>query len=179
MCQEIICSGFGGQGVLTTGILIASAGHEKDLNVTWYPSYGAEMRGGTANCNVKISKNYIASPYCKNVDILITMNEPAIDRFEPKVKNGGYLFVNSSLVSEGKKYRDNINVIRVKATELAERIGNSKGANIVMLGAVVKQSKIFENSFFIDVMCRYFENQGKGRFNTKNVEAFETGYDAL
>jgi len=179
MNQEIICSGFGGQGVLTTGLLIAYAGHEKDMNVTWYPSYGAEMRGGTANCNVKLSKKYIASPYCKGVDILITMNEPAINRFETIVKNDGYMFVNASLVNKNKKYRDAINVVKVEATSLAERIKSPKGSNIVMLGAVIKETKLFNNAFFINVMCQYFEKQGKKKFNPKNIEAFETGYDEL
>jgi len=179
MNQEIICSGFGGQGVLTTGLLIAYAGHEKAFNVTWYPSYGAEMRGGTANCNVKISERYIASPYCKGVDVLITMNEPSIEKFEKVVRNDGYMFVNASLVDQNKKYRENIHIVKVDATALSEKVGNLKGSNIVMLGAVIKKTKIFDRSFFVDVMCQYFESQGKGRFNLKNIEAFEAGYGAL
>ena len=93
---EIICSGFGGQGVLVAGTIIADAGMEQGKNVTWYPSYGSEMRGGTANCNVKISDEEIASPYCDQLDILFTLNDAAIDKFESQLRPGGSLLTNSS-----------------------------------------------------------------------------------
>lgn len=176
---EIICAGFGGQGILTTGMMIINAGMESGKNVCWYPSYGSEMRGGTANCNVKINDGKIASPYCKNVDVLFTMNGPAIDKFESTIKPGGYLLVNSSIVGDERKYRDDINVVRVPAIELAAKVGNSKGSNIVMLGAFVKATKIFEKEQFSDAMCKYFEKKGKGKFNQKNVEAYEAGFNAV
>jgi len=176
---EIICAGFGGQGILTTGMMIINAGMESGKNVCWYPSYGSEMRGGTANCNVKISDGKIASPYCKNVDVLFTMNGPAIDKFEDIIKSGGYLLVNSSIVDENRKYRNDINVVKVPAMELAAKVGNAKGSNIVMLGALVKATKIFGKDQFSDAMCNYFEKKGKGKFNPKNIEAYEAGFNAV
>ncbi|AYD40385.1 oxidoreductase [Clostridium fermenticellae] len=176
---EIICAGFGGQGILTTGMMLINAGANIGQNVCWYPSYGSEMRGGTANCNVKISKGKIASPYCKEPDILFTMNSPAIDKFENILKQGGYLFVNSSIVDPDRKYRDNIKVVKIPTTELAAKVGNSKGSNIVMLGALIKATSIFKKEQFIEAMCKYFEDKGKSKYNPKNVEAFEAGYNAV
>nr|WP_108849450.1 2-oxoacid:acceptor oxidoreductase family protein [Clostridium drakei] len=179
MMTEIICAGFGGQGILTTGMMLIYAGMDQEKNVCWYPSYGSEMRGGTANCNVKISDGKIASPYCKNVDILFTMNGPAIDKFENTIKPGGYLFVNSSIVDEKRKYRKDIIVVKVPTMELSAKVENLKGSNIVMLGALVKATKIFEKEEFSNAMCKYFENKGKGKYNAKNIEAYEAGYNSI
>lgn len=176
---EIICAGFGGQGILTTGMMLIYAGMDLGKNVCWYPSYGSEMRGGTANCNVKISDGKIASPYCKNIDILFTMNGPAIDKFESIIKPGGYLFVNSSIVNDERNYRDDITVIKIPTMELAAKVENPKGPNIVMLGALIKATGIFGKSEFSNAMCKYFENKGKGKYNAKNVEAFEAGYNEV
>ena len=115
MGKEIICAGFGGQGVLTAGMLLINAGMEQDKNVLFYPSYGSEMRGGTANCTVKVSEKLIASPISKHPDILFTMNTPAIDKFEERLKPGGLLLVNSSIVPEDRKYRDDIKIIKIPA----------------------------------------------------------------
>ncbi len=177
--KEIIFAGFGGQGILTSGLIMINAAMENGDNLTWYPSYGSEMRGGTANCNVKISKGEIASPYCKDIDILFAMNEPAIDKFEDSVKEGCYLFVNSSLVNEERTYREDVNVVKVNATEYAGKVKNPKGSNIVLMGAVIKVTKLFKKEVFVDAMCHYFENKGKGKFNQKNIAAFEIGYDAV
>lgn len=177
--KEMIFAGFGGQGVLTSGLIAINAAMMNGENLTWYPSYGSEMRGGTANCNVKISDDEIASPYCKAVDILFTMNEPAIEKFEDMVKPGGYLFVNSSLVGEDRAYRDDVKVVKVDATDLAAQVKNAKGSNIVMLGALMKATGLYEKDFFMDVMCKFFEDKGKGKFNPKNIEAFEAGYAAV
>lgn len=134
--SEIICAGFGGQGVLVAGLIIANAAMEQGRYVTWYPSYGSEMRGGTANCNIKISDREIASPYAKKPDILFSMNEASVEKFEPSVRPGGVMLVNSSLTSAGRQYRRDIRVVPVPATELAAQLHNERGANIVMLGAM-------------------------------------------
>ena len=132
MGKEIICAGFGGQGVLTAGMLLINAGMEQDKNVLFYPSYGSEMRGGTANCTVKVSEKLIASPISKHPDILFTMNTPAIDKFEERLKPGGLLLVNSSIVPEDRKYRDDIKIIKIPATDIAAEVRNPKGANLVI-----------------------------------------------
>ena len=123
MVKEIICAGFGGQGVLTAGMLLTNAGMEQQKQVVFYPSYGSEMRGGTANCTVKISDTLIASPVADELDILFTMNTPAIDKFERRLKSGGLLLVNSSIVPEDREYRRDIHVVKVPATEIAALFG--------------------------------------------------------
>ena len=142
MMVEMICAGFGGQGVLTTGLILAEAGMKLGMNVLWYPSYGSEMRGGTANCTVKFSDKEIASPCAKKIDILMGMNAPAIDKFESSLRPGGLLLVNSSLVHE-REYRDDIRVVKVPMTEIAAEHENPKGANIVMMGAMAANSDLF------------------------------------
>lgn len=175
----IICSGFGGQGVLTTGLLMAYAFHHNGKNITWYPSYGSEMRGGTANCMVKASDTDIASPYVKRIDILVTLNEPAIAKFEKQVVPGGFLFVNSSLVDENRCYRDDITVVKVDTEKLAEQAGNSKGANIAMIGAVLKKTAVLTFDEYNDAMTKYFTDKGKEKFNSLNTAALKAGYDSI
>ena len=106
---------------------------EDGLNVSWYPSYGFEMRGGAANCELKIGEGDLLSPYCLEADVLYTMSECAIDRFEDRLKPGGTLLINSSIVSDDRKYRDDIKVIKVPATDIANECKNGRGTNIVML----------------------------------------------
>jgi 2-oxoglutarate ferredoxin oxidoreductase subunit gamma len=134
MYQGIIMSGFGGQGVVSGGIMLAYAGMKDGKNVTFFPAYGAEMRGGTANCSVVISTNPVASPVVGTPDSLMIMNEPSLTRFEPALKQGGLLFLNTSLVAS-RPTRTDITVIEVPANDIAEELGNIKTANMVMLGA--------------------------------------------
>ncbi|MDR3644821.1 MAG: 2-oxoacid:acceptor oxidoreductase family protein [Clostridia bacterium] len=177
MLNEIICAGFGGQGVLTAGKIMVYAAYRKGLQVTWFPSYGNEMRGGSANCNVVISDERIASPYAKNPDTVLALNGPAVEKFEQLVKADGTLFVNSSLVDPERTYRGDIRVLRAPVTELAQKAGNARGANIVMLGQWVKHNGLFSKEDFVACLCAYFEEQGKGKYNEKNVGAFEAGFD--
>ena len=169
---EIICSGFGGQGVLVAGMILADAGMEDGKNVTWYPSYGSEMRGGTANCNIKISEEEIPSPYCHQLDILYTLNDAAIDKFESSLRPGGLLLVNSSLVHE-REYRDDIRVVKVPMTEIAAEHENPKGANIVMMGAMAANSDLFTEDDLERLINEFFEK--KGKINPKNSLCFRAG----
>lgn len=177
MLKEIICAGFGGQGVLTAGKLMLYAAYKQDLKVTWFPSYGNEMRGGSANCNVVISDERIASPYADHPDILIALNGPALDKFQSEVKPGGQLFVNSSLVDEKFITRTDIEVFKAPVTDVAISLKNERAANIVMLGYLCKKSGLFEAADFEAAMCEYFENSGKGKFNEKNIEALRAGLE--
>lgn len=172
---EIVCSGFGGQGVLVAGMILADSGMEAGKNVTWYPSYGAEMRGGTASCNVVISDEEIASPFCREADIVLTMNEAAIDSFERKLRPGGLLLVNSSIVPADKIYRDDVRVIKVAATDIANELGNPRGANIVMLGALACASDDFDSDYMRGAIDAYFAK--KGKVNPKNALCFQRGHD--
>lgn len=175
---EIICAGFGGQGVLTTGLIIAHSAMMLGREVTWYPSYGSEMRGGTANCNVKISDEEIASPYCADgeVDILFTLNNAAIDKFEHTLRPGGILLVNSSLVEPDRSYRDDVTVIKVPANEIAVEEGNTHGVNLVMLGALARASDDFD----ADEMCaavNYYFFKKKGKEYPANEACFKRGVE--
>lgn len=172
---EIVCSGFGGQGVLVAGMILADSGMEAGKNVTWYPSYGAEMRGGTAGCNVVISDEEIASPFCREVDILLTMNETAIDHYEKQLRPGGLLLVNSSIVRADRTYRDDVICIKVPATDIANEMGNPRGANIVMLGALACASKDFDPDHMCGAIDTYFAK--KGKVEPKNALCFRRGHE--
>ena len=173
---EIICSGIGGQGVLVAGMVLADIAMEDGKNVSWYPSYGFEMRGGAANCEVKIGDEDLQSPYCYEPDILLTMSESAIDSFEERLKPGGVLLVNSSLVNPDRKYRDDIKVIKVPATDIANKLDNHRGTNIIMLGALAGASDLYDVDHVRDGMNHDFEKKGKN--NPKNVAAFDAGAEA-
>jgi len=141
MQQEVIIAGFGGQGVLFTGLLLTYAGMDAGKEVTWIPSYGPEMRGGTANCTVVISDEEIGSPFVLNPTAVIAMNLPSLEKFENLVKPGGVLVVNASMVNRGVE-REDITVVNVPANDIAEAIGNKRAVNMVMLGALLGNSDI-------------------------------------
>jgi 2-oxoglutarate ferredoxin oxidoreductase subunit gamma len=136
MQQEVIIAGFGGQGVLFAGQLLAYTAMDEDKAVTWIPSYGPEMRGGTANCTVVVSDEEIGSPFVKNPAAVIAMNLPSLDKYEALVKEGGYLVVNSSMVNR-QVTREDIHVIIIPANEIAEAIGSERAVNMVLLGALI------------------------------------------
>ena len=141
MTHQIIIAGFGGQGIMSMGQLLTYAGMLEDKNVSWLPSYGPEMRGGTANCNVIISNDMVASPIITEATAVIAMNRPSLEKFENSVVEGGLLLVNSSLI-DIKASRDDIEVCYIRANEIADRLGNSRVANMVMLGAYLGKHPI-------------------------------------
>ncbi|MCX6053802.1 MAG: 2-oxoacid:acceptor oxidoreductase family protein [Chloroflexi bacterium] len=136
MQTEIIVAGFGGQGVLFTGQLLAYAGMDEGKNVTWIPSYGPEMRGGTANCTMIVSDEEIGSPLVLNPTAVMVMNRPSLDRYEDLVIPGGFLIVNSTIVDRPVRRKD-IKVVEVNANAIAEKLGDKKMSNMVMLGALL------------------------------------------
>ena len=136
MHAEVIVSGFGGQGALFAGQLLTYAGMDAGYQVTWIPSYGPEMRGGTPHCTVILSDDPIGSPIIRNPTAVIVMNPPSMEEYEPLVKPGGVLVANSTLVRERSK-RDDISVVYVPANDLAAELGNVKMANVVVLGALL------------------------------------------
>lgn len=170
---ELICAGFGGQGVLTSGLILAEAGIKLGMEVTWYPSYGSEMRGGTANCTVKFSDGPIASPYAKQLDILFALNTPAIDKFEDRIRPGGLLLVNSSITPGDRPFRGDIRIVRVPVSEISAKYDNPKGSNIVMMGALAANSDLFEPDELERLINEYFEK--KGKINPKNSLCFQAG----
>ncbi len=155
--KKILIAGFGGQGVLLIGQMLSYAAMYEEKNVTWMPSYGPEMRGGTANCTVCISENPIASPLVTDgFDVLIVMNSPSLTTFEQNLKPGGDLFINTSIV-DIEPTRTDINVHRVDCNKIAEEeIGNGKTANMVMLGAIIRGTKVVSLEIMEQVFAKVF-----------------------
>lgn len=138
MTEEIIVAGFGGQGVLLTGKLLAIAGMREGKHVSHIPSYGAEMRGGTANCSVVISDEEIASPAIEHPSVVIVLNEPSLVKFESRVAPGGLLLLNSTLI-EARPKRKDIRVVEMDFTDIARDEGAEKAANMAALGRLLKE----------------------------------------
>jgi 2-oxoglutarate ferredoxin oxidoreductase subunit gamma len=141
MQTEIVFSGFGGQGVLFAGQLVSYAAMDQGLEVTWIPSYGPEMRGGTANCTVIVSDEEIGSPLVRNPKAVVAMNRPSLDKYDPLVHEGGLLIINSSIIEQTSERKD-IQVVRVPANEIAEKIGDRRLTNMVVVGALVANTNI-------------------------------------
>ncbi len=178
MENKVICAGFGGQGVMSMGQLLAYAGMIEDKHVSWLPSYGPEMRGGTANCGVTVSDEEIGSPIITNdADIAIVMNLPSLIKFEKDVKPGGKIFINSSLI-EKKVERTDIEVYYIDANKIAADIGNIKAANLVMLGAVLKSTPIVDIESILEAFKKVF-GPSKERFIPQNREALVKGGESI
>jgi 2-oxoglutarate ferredoxin oxidoreductase subunit gamma len=141
MQSEVQFAGFGGQGVMLMGQILAQAAMHEGHEVVWIPSYGPEMRGGTAYCTVVISDRPIGSPIIRNPQHLVAMNRPSLEKFAPTVKKGGVVFVNASIIPIGSG-RSDVDELRVPIMELAKEVGNAKAANIVALAAFVARSRI-------------------------------------
>ncbi len=173
MESRIVMSGFGGQGVLTIGKYIVYGGMQDNKEVSWMPSYGPEMRGGTASCSVVVSDRQVGSPIVTMADVVIAMNKPSLAKFLPCVKKGGYIFVNSSLI-DAKVDRDDINVVYVPANEIAEANKNGRSANIVMFGAYVKHAGVTPYDTAVSVLKHMFEK--KPAVLESVLKCFEAGY---
>jgi len=143
MYHGLIIAGFGGQGVMLMGQVLAEAGMIEGKHVTWLPSYGPEMRGGTANCTVVISDEPVASPVIDVPTEVVVMNIPSLLKFEPYLKEEGFLFMNVSVIDREPKRKD-IKVIKVPANDVADKLGNLKVANMVMLGAYIAITKVVD-----------------------------------
>lgn len=176
MKKEIIISGFGGQGGLAIGKNLAEAGMAEGLNVTWAPSYGPEMRGGTANCSVIVSDEPVASPLVDKADVIVAMNRPSLDKFEDHVKPGGVLVINSSIIDR-KAVRDDIQVVYCDANAIAESIGNPKGANVAILGAVLEKVPVTTVEQMTEAI-RIELGERKARFLEGNKKALIAGMEA-
>lgn len=175
MERNLMVAGFGGQGVMTLGKFLADATCEStDLNVTFFPSYGAEQRGGTANCYVVISDEEIGAPLGDAMDDLIVMNEPSLHKFLGKLVSGGTLFINSSIV-KSEVQRTDVSVVKVPVTELALEMGNAKVLNIIMLGAYVGYTRVIPTEIMWDTIERKLSS--KPKLLPLNKAAFEKGLE--
>jgi 2-oxoglutarate ferredoxin oxidoreductase subunit gamma len=142
---SLIVSGYGGQGILYAGVLIAKCAMMAKKHVTWLPSYGAEMRGGTANCTIVAGDDEISSPYQQNPNYVIALNAQSFEKFEEYIKPGGMMIVNSSLF-KGRERRRDITYIYIPANEIAQKLGDIKCANVVILSAFLEKTKILSTS---------------------------------
>lgn len=177
MMVKTIFSGFGGQGVLMMGYTYAHAAMSSGLHVTYLPSYGAEMRGGTANCTVAISDEEIASPIASEPDYIIAMNTPSLYTFQNRVASGGILFLNASII-EAHPSRKDIDVCSIPCGEIAESQGNSRGANVVMMGAFLKKTGLLSTELYLKSLETYMGSKKKALVET-NRKAFKAGYEFL
>lgn len=172
--MKIKISGFGGQGVLLLGDILIHTASKEGKNITWMPSYGPEARSGTCVCQVIVSDKEIGSPIVDEPDILIVMNLPSMDRFEPGVKKNGFLIYNSSLIHR-KTLRNDIKYLGIPATEIAEEIGNTKIANMVLLGVYLACSDcISKDTVFNKTFPEKFSG-GKEKFIPLNKIAVKKG----
>ncbi|MCP4713964.1 MAG: 2-oxoacid:ferredoxin oxidoreductase subunit gamma [Deltaproteobacteria bacterium] len=177
MLIKTIFSGFGGQGVLSTGQILARAAMLEDKYVTYLPSYGAEVRGGTANCTVTISDEEIASPIASEPEFVVALNQPSYLRFQNLLQSGGFLLYNASLVDAALS-RGDIETLGVPITELATGLGNVKVANMVMLGAFIRVSNLLSYERILKNLSEIL-GAGKARLLKINQEAFTQGYEYL
>lgn len=177
MEERIIIAGFGGQGVMAMGQLLTYSGMIEDKMVSWLPSYGPEMRGGTANCNVIISSDPVGSPVVIEATTALVLNKPSLDKFENSVVPGGRLFINSSLI-EQKSKRDDIEVYYIPANEIANGLGNARIANMVMLGAFLEVVKPVGIESIYKAYGKVF-GENKAHLLPINKEALEKGSEAV
>lgn len=174
--HEILIAGFGGQGVLTAGQLLAYAGNFEGKQVSWVPSYGPEQRGGTANCSVVISSEMVACPLVTEPTLCIVMNQPSLEKFEHTVQPGGVLVVNTSLCDK-RATRTDITVIDVAATDTAIELGSQKFANMVALGALLGAQPVVDIEMVLKAMLKVM-GEDKARFIPANRSALQRGMEA-
>lgn len=179
MAYQILCAGFGGQGVLFIGDLLAQAALRQNLHVTYLPTYGVAMRGGTANCVVTFSEDEVGSPLLDRPQAAILLNQPSMDKFQPIIANGGVIVANQSLVDpESAARTEEVRTLWVAATEIARQVaGTDKSANVVALGAFMAAQSILAPA----LVEQSFEqtDDGKKKLMAKNLAAFRAGRDAV
>ena len=176
MQSEVMFAGFGGQGILLSAKILAHAAMEEGREVAWVPSYGPEMRGGTAYCTVVVSDRLIGSPIIRNPMHLIAMNRPSLEKFAPQVKPGGVILVTRSLISIDSN-RDDVDEVRVPVNEIAVRIGSVRSANIVALSAFVTRSKLVGLDTLRACVKKEFEK--KKKLIPLNMTAVDEGRKAV
>jgi 2-oxoglutarate ferredoxin oxidoreductase subunit gamma len=174
---RIVIAGFGGQGVVLMGNVIARAAMIDGRNVTLMVSYGAEMRGGTANATVVLSEGPIASPYIETLDIAIVLNRPSLDRFEPVMAPDGHVIVNRSLIDRNIE-RDDLTVTWVEATSIAQKLGNVRATNMVAMGAFAGATKLIGAEALAEAVRLAFQEKS-AKLVELNTQALQAGLDAV
>jgi len=166
-------AGFGGQGILTLGLFLSQIGMRGGHEVSWFPAYGPEMRGGTANCSVNLSSARIGTPLVDHPNVLVVMNQPSLEAFEKDVVDGGTIIVDSTIV-EGTPDTKRLNAVMIPASDIADEVGTPKVANVVILGAMVAATDAFTPEFCETTLRAVIK---KKSLIDMNMEAFRRGYD--
>ncbi|KQC06844.1 MAG: 2-oxoacid:ferredoxin oxidoreductase subunit gamma [Smithella sp. SDB] len=177
MIVKTIFSGFGGQGVLMMGVSLAHSGMNKGFHVTYLPAYGAEMRGGTANCTVAIADEEIASPVASEPNFLVAMNSPSLFTFQNKVIVEGTIFLNSSITND-RPHRHDVKVFCIPCSDIAQDLGNIRVANIIMMGAFIKVTGIVTSEIYLNSLESIMGSRKKSLAEI-NRKAFAAGFDYL
>lgn len=175
MTTQILIAGFGGQGVLFAGKCLAYEGLFENKQVSWLPSYGPEMRGGTANCSVILCDESVGSPIVSNPDVLIVMNLPSLDKYENETVSGGKIFVDSALIGR-KVERSDVDAYYVPATKIASELGIPTLANMIMLGKMIKETGIVSFDSAVEAMKKVVSAKHADLLEA-NIKALKTGYD--
>ena len=175
MTNRILIAGFGGQGILFAGKVLAYKGLVENKQLSWLPSYGPEMRGGTANCNVIISDEPVGSPIVDEPDVLIVMNLPSLDKYENKAVKGAKIFVDSTLISR-KVERDDVDVYYIPATKMAQEAGIPTLANMIILGKVIKETGVVSYEGMEDALKKVVSAR-KANLIDVNLKAIKAGFD--
>lgn len=173
MTEKVIIAGFGGQGVMSIGQMLTYAGMIEEKNVSWLPSYGPEMRGGTANCNVIVSDDPVASPIVTEATAVLALNKPSLDKFESYIQENGIVIINSSLIDK-KCSRNDVKAYYVPANDIALELGNGKIANMVMLGAYLELTKAVSIESILEALKKVL-GEAKAGLIPINREALERG----
>jgi len=174
--MEIIFAGFGGQGVLTSGQIVASMALAAGKNVTWMPAYGPAMRGGKAYSIVKYSDAVIGCPGMEEPDIVVAMNGPSLE-FASHLKKGGLLIVNTDNVDENTTIEGDFDIVKIGCSTIAQGVNNVKAANIVSIGVILKERDIFDLDVAKKALREYFTSHGKGKFADANEAALMAGFN--
>ena len=173
--SAILLAGFGGQGILFAGKQLVLAGMKGEKQVSWLPSYGPEMRGGTCNCSVNIDDEPIGSPLVTTPDILVAMNKPSLLKFESKVAVGGSIIIDSALIDVETSRKD-VNAFYIPATQMANDAGFPKLANVIILGYLIKKTGIFSMDYFMECI-KASAPKAKPELGEMNAKALQMGYD--
>jgi len=176
MLVKTIFAGFGGQGIMSMGLNLAQAAMLEGKHTTYLPSYGAEVRGGTANCTISVSDEEIASPVASSPTFVVAMNQPSVARFQNRIQTGGVFFINSSLISEAPQ-RGDIEVISIPANEIAEKMGSVRSANMIMLGPFVKKTNIVSLKSLVEGLVVALK--GNQKLIKINQDALDAGYQLV
>ena len=166
-------AGFGGQGILTLGLFLAQVGMKAGQQVSWFPAYGPEMRGGTANCSVNVCKERIGAPTVEHPNVLVAMNQPSLEMFEDDVVDGGWIFVDSGICT-GQPDAERLKVTMIPAAEIADKVGTPKVANVVMLGAICSATGMFSPDYVKDTLAVVVKRK---ELVDMNLQAFDAGWE--